>query len=470
MSWYYLREGGAESLPTNPLNSKPCVLSSGNPTPKQSFWPAKLTKSWNLFRYGTTLEPSMEPRGVEKSTLLPPAFLANLSASLAPNKVKKMKGICGPTPSESLGKWDRNGAYWKTSQACLFTTISDRFSGTWPRRGTMRNGEFFQPKNVERPTAERDFGLWLTPRAAETAEDPEKFVKRNGDRNYTKCGSLSAQVKYPAMWPTPTKSPDAPNKNSNRTAGPNSLTECARLGSLVWPLNSVAKEFFKDEIKKSEKIIFPTPKATENRAGFSSNGGTPSLDHMALHNKWPSPTVRDSRPMGKSDKDRNQPRLATVVKGFATPQSRDYRTGQADRWDNPEKSRNLNDQVAKLSWPTPKTNGMAGGSGAMEIMERRVEAGDMTNRDKLDMTAGNGGQLNPDWVEWLMGWPVGWTSLEPLTYIPDFSWEAEPENLPRIAQGVPHRVDRLKAIGNGQVPNTAALAWRTLSALFEEKE
>ena len=25
-----------------------------------------------------------------------------------------------------------------------------------------------------------------------------------------------------------------------------------------------------------------------------------------------------------------------------------------------------------------------------------------------------GGQLNPDWVEWLMGWPIGWTDLEPL--------------------------------------------------------
>jgi DNA (cytosine-5)-methyltransferase 1 len=25
-----------------------------------------------------------------------------------------------------------------------------------------------------------------------------------------------------------------------------------------------------------------------------------------------------------------------------------------------------------------------------------------------------GGQLNPTWVEWLMGWPVGWTDLKPL--------------------------------------------------------
>jgi DNA (cytosine-5)-methyltransferase 1 len=24
-----------------------------------------------------------------------------------------------------------------------------------------------------------------------------------------------------------------------------------------------------------------------------------------------------------------------------------------------------------------------------------------------------GGSLNPTWVEWLMGWPLGWTDLEP---------------------------------------------------------
>ena len=24
------------------------------------------------------------------------------------------------------------------------------------------------------------------------------------------------------------------------------------------------------------------------------------------------------------------------------------------------------------------------------------------------------GQLNPSWVAWLMGWPIGWTDLKPL--------------------------------------------------------
>jgi len=41
-------------------------------------------------------------------------------------------------------------------------------------------------------------------------------------------------------------------------------------------------------------------------------------------------------------------------------------------------------------------------------------------------------------------------------------WDAEPA-LGRVANGVACRVDRLKAIGNGQVPQVAALAWDMLS-------
>jgi DNA (cytosine-5)-methyltransferase 1 len=40
-------------------------------------------------------------------------------------------------------------------------------------------------------------------------------------------------------------------------------------------------------------------------------------------------------------------------------------------------------------------------------------------------------------------------------------WAAEPD-VGRVAHGVAARVDRLRALGNGQVPAVAALAWRTL--------
>jgi hypothetical protein len=41
-------------------------------------------------------------------------------------------------------------------------------------------------------------------------------------------------------------------------------------------------------------------------------------------------------------------------------------------------------------------------------------------------------------------------------------WATEP-NVGRVANGVAARVDRLKAIGNGQVPLVAATAWRMLT-------
>ena len=41
-------------------------------------------------------------------------------------------------------------------------------------------------------------------------------------------------------------------------------------------------------------------------------------------------------------------------------------------------------------------------------------------------------------------------------------WSAEP-GMGRMVNGPPYRVDRLKAIGNGQVPGVAALAWELLA-------
>ena len=45
----------------------------------------------------------------------------------------------------------------------------------------------------------------------------------------------------------------------------------------------------------------------------------------------------------------------------------------------------------------------------------------------------------------------------------------EPGSVPRVATGVPKRADRLKAIGNGQVPAAAALAWNTLYARIQQR-
>lgn len=63
-------------------------------------------------------------------------------------------------------------------------------------------------------------------------------------------------------------------------------------------------------------------------------------------------------------------------------------------------------------WPTPKAGGMLGGSGAAAMIEKKYSSNEITSEERRAMRSGNGGKLNPMWVEWLMGFPLGWTDLE----------------------------------------------------------
>jgi hypothetical protein len=38
---------------------------------------------------------------------------------------------------------------------------------------------------------------------------------------------------------------------------------------------------------------------------------------------------------------------------------------------------------------------------------------DLAAEERRSMAAGNGGQLNPEWVEAMMGFPPGWTECGP---------------------------------------------------------
>ena len=129
------------------------------------------------------------------------------------------------------------------------------------------------------------------------------------------------------------------------------------------------------------KPMFPTPSATPS--GTGNNGcpgdgreeyrtkGAPSLYHMARHGLWPTPTSSDH-------------------KGAASPAS-------CKKWT----SRGTNLPEAVQTWATPTVND-AKNNAAPSQMERNSQA--------LNVQAG--GSLNPTWVEWLMGYPDGWTDLE----------------------------------------------------------
>ena len=107
---------------------------------------------------------------------------------------------------------------------------------------------------------------------------------------------------------------------------------------------------------------------------------------------------------------------------------------------------------------------MSNGSGNCEKANKLHESGQISEEERKSMRAGNGGQLNPDWVEWLMGWPY-WMDTEPIK-LDLRNWVVDPADtgeVPRVSQSIQNRVSRIKAIGNGQVPLVAATAWKILS-------
>ena len=59
--------------------------------------------------------------------------------------------------------------------------------------------------------------------------------------------------------------------------------------------------------------------------------------------------------------------------------------------------------ITKETWPTPTAH-----------MAKETNAPSEANRNEPSMASRVGGKLNPMWVEWLMGWPLGWTDLKPL--------------------------------------------------------
>jgi hypothetical protein len=62
-----------------------------------------------------------------------------------------------------------------------------------------------------------------------------------------------------------------------------------------------------------------------------------------------------------------------------------------------------NHRTWKKKFPTPTSHNA-----------KETNAPSESERNTPTLAAQVGGKLNPTWVEWLMGWPLGWTDLKPL--------------------------------------------------------
>jgi hypothetical protein len=156
-------------------------------------------------------------------------------------------------------------------------------------------------------------------------------------------------------WPTPCSAMEAPNLGSNKVNGPTSLAQVARQ---MWP-TPVAN----DDNKSVEAHL-----AMKARMNGGPRCAITSLNvavKAAERGMWPTPQAHDAQ------------------KGYAE---------RVGRFGTEHGGRNLNDWVQQ--WPTPTANRRSG----------------LQSHGKNAIT----GQLNPTWVEWLMGFPLEWTDLKDL--------------------------------------------------------
>ena len=192
--------------------------------------------------------------------------------------------------------------------------------------------------------------------------------------------------------------------------------KCLELSMSSGPLGLLEKTLLESSIWRSTRcyLTWKTKDTKQGRLLFRLAASTPSTGGTDAP-LWPTPKATDykgSGPRGSksAEHDLRKGNLKGVVM-YATPQARDHRTGQGKRWLDPARSRNLNDQIAAM-FPTPTTGaGLCVGTGNYQQLKALEESGEITTEERESMASGSGGQLNPTWVEWLMGFPLGWTDL-----------------------------------------------------------
>ena len=133
------------------------------------------------------------------------------------------------------------------------------------------------------------------------------------------------------------------------------------------------------------------------------NGGRTMTPEMAMNGGY--------TPEGQ----KRQIGLENAVRYWPTPLASDAESaGGIGCWARGKRGLALNTAV-RLEFPTPGFNDFKSGKG--------YDHGDKKQTPQLRHISG--GLLNPEWVEWLMGWPLGWTDLKPLAMDKFREWQRQ---------------------------------------------
>lgn len=307
----------------------------------------------------------------------------------------------GESSPVSFARFDPDSSSWRTSQLC-FIEGQASFSATWPRSGTMQNGIAYRLRPLVPLTGATAYGLWPTPVTADSGDG------RGAPKSY-KRGNLS--LSGAVMLPTP-RAEGMDAMGAGRRAADSLLIQAR---TWIWPTPTVKGNHNKHGQSKKAgdglatavrrwDQLYPTPTAApygSNKGGAAGRMGKdrPSLATMASRDLWPTPMARE-RSAGLDGGSNS--RRAAQARGMwptpkASPSGPDF--ARANRPDSG--SDDLATAVAREQrehFPSPAARDWRSGKG-------RSENG---HTPQLPETVG--GQLNPTFVEWLMGFPLGFSA------------------------------------------------------------
>jgi len=409
MSWLYAPGLAGSSLESGSPNlERGRFVTWRGKHMRRQFWSRAWNKApWIRRLFGTTSEPLTREYGVASLIASWRVSRANRLAPLERSAASSTSGTCGPRSRASFATLSLGSSFWRTSQVCLFETWGE-YCESWPDSGSMRNGACSQRPRLALPICDDGYSSWPSARA----EDSESCGNHPGSRG----DSLSGVTRH---WPTPAARDDK-GPNVNETHATDQLQNVATR----WP---------------TPKTPTGGAEAREGRAARGSGGE----DLGATASLWQTPGAATGGHTSRGNERSDEPLLTgqayRIAKALwptpaATEQNRSAEAHERESEEQRAKgNRPFTPTLGRTAqaWPTPtegdsKSSGSRGGAS-----NPGTSLTDATCRDSRPdpSTLEHGGPssterrtLNPRFVEWLMGFPIGWTDLEDSATESFLSW------------------------------------------------
>ena len=421
MSWHFSRALVEEYSAATCLDGVQSARLSANPTPHAFLCKDRMTAFSRLSRFGMTFVPLTENLGADLLTWFLAGSRARTSAALERAQASTATApACGEKWRESSVRYDLDSSSWKIHLS-LFPEDLQWSSVTLPKWGMTRSGAVYQHPMLERPISGIVSGLWPAPRS---------------------CSAIAPTITPESAW------------QENRF--PNLETV---VGRRLWP--TPVRRDYRGAGKRSRM----------ERTGSKSGECLPQVVGGILNPTWVE------KLMGWPDDWTSlQPishvKLCFWLMGFIDEKDRRtaevlrmLRKGNASKEIQREIGRPVSIHEAAIlltelceheNRPDEARIFMACAQ-ALEKGLRGVQPSGCTTgapyrSEQSQQRAGE----HPDALQALSRF----LAHHGKAYWQDCRWE---DAVPRVADGVAARVDRLKAIGNGQVPRVAATAFRILS-------